>query len=326
MQTLRTQLSGRRVRLSATAEGSGGEGTIYRVEDEPDTVAKVYKAGKGSIRKLKAMLRIGPPRVQHQASWPMFAWPTDLLKDQRERVAGFIMPRIRGVSLYSLLWPSRRARDQPNLSRKGLYVIATHLARTLQALHESGHAANDLNASNVFITEQSVVLIDCDSFEIRDAECGKIYICTAGKPKYTPPEFQGLNYRKYRGGQAFDRFALATLVFQLLMEGMHPFAGKYRGQNYGNNTLGSRIAGGQWPYASRTPSRPRPASPPLSILPPPLQKLFRKCFEDGHRDPSLRPSAQRWLDVLAQVSDQLSMCSKGHHYSFHLSGCPWCSR
>ena len=325
MPAFRTQSSGRNVRLSDSAEAEGGEGAIHGVEGAPEVVAKVYKKGKGSVEKLKVMLRLGSPGPRYQSSSPMFSWPIDLLEDKRGRIRGFLMPRIKGVSLYSLLWPDRRAKDQPQLSRKGLYAIAGHLARTLEELHDEGHAANDLNATNVFVTEYGVTLIDCDSFEVLDLKHKKVYICTVGKPKYTPPEFQGQNYRDFRGGQAVDRFALATLIFQLLMAGMHPFAGRYPSQQGGDQTLGARIASGQWPYADWTRAEPRPASPPLSILPPPLQELFRACFVDGHKDPSKRPSAQQWHNALATALSQLRECSRGHHYGSHLSNCPWCS-
>ena len=63
----------------------------------------------------------------------------------------------------------------------------------------------------------------------------------------------------------------------------NPFAGRYVdvGEPGG---ISERIAAGHWPYARsrRVPYAPNPHAPPFDTLPPRVQELMRRCFEDGH--------------------------------------------
>ncbi len=77
-------------------------------------------------------------------------------------------------------------------------------------------------------------------------------------------------------------------------------------------------------------SPPCPVQPPknvpnLNLLHPSLVELMRRCFIDGHRNPSLRPSPAVWEKTIASAEEALVSCSEGHWYSDHLRTCPYCS-
>ena len=87
------------------------------------------------------------------------------------------------------------------------------------------------------------------------------------------------------------------LIFQLLMQGTHPFAGRFTGEGE-PETLGRRIAAGHWPFSRppRGPYEPIPTAPPFAVLPFPVRELMRQCFEDGHARPSCAATAlDDWL-------------------------------
>ncbi|MCU0544035.1 MAG: hypothetical protein MUE44_17980 [Oscillatoriaceae cyanobacterium Prado104] len=67
---------------------------------------------------------------------------------------------------------------------------------------------------------------------------------------------------------------------------------------------------------------------PLNIIHPELQKLFRKCFNDGHHKPNARPSAADWETALEVAISELAQCSveSGHHYAKSYGKCYWCER
>ena len=91
----------------------------------------------------------------------------------------------------------------------------------------------DLNESNVLVTENArISLIDIDSFQVRIPTAGNVvtYRSLVGKPEYTPPELQGVNFRSVDRSYEHDRFALGVLIFQLLMEGNHPFSVRWQGR------------------------------------------------------------------------------------------------
>uniref|UniRef100_A0ACD5H2V0 Uncharacterized protein n=1 Tax=Desertifilum tharense IPPAS B-1220 TaxID=1781255 RepID=A0ACD5H2V0_9CYAN len=125
-----------------------------------------------------------------------------------------------------------------------------------------------------------------------------------------------------------DLFGLAVLIFQLLMEGTHPFAGVYKLPG-DPPPMEKRIAEGYFPYGrKRVPVTPMPVAPPFEILHPMLQELFIRCFEDGYLNPGVRPDARTWASALSNAEDSLVTCAKNdqHRYSSHLSRCPWCDR
>ena len=65
------------------------------------------------------------------------------------------------------------------------------------------------------MTQALVTLVDSDSFQVTVGD--KIYRCTVGKTEYTPPELQGTRFADIDRGADHDPFALAILIFQLLM-------------------------------------------------------------------------------------------------------------
>lgn len=337
--------SGRQVTVdSEPFDSSGGEADIYEVMSAPDELfplgsnvegpsdilAKIYgqkDRNQNFLRqKLKAALKVGPPG-QNDA-WPdqneeWFAWPKTPLSDRNGSLAGYLMRKVRGTSFYAIMKPHRRANQQPQLGRGGLYVIAVNLAYAVERLHREGHAIGDFRPKDVIVTSEGVTLIDCDSYEIRDRSELRIYPCLVGRPEYTAPEYQGKSHSSYHGEQAADRFVLAVLLFRLFMAGTHPFSGRY--PNASQNRLGGHIKRGRWPYAAGNAAKPQRGAMSLDLLPPLLQEAFRTSFVEGHGRPDRRLSPGRWRTVLNRARRRLRECQRGHKYSSHLgSKCPWC--
>jgi DNA-binding helix-hairpin-helix protein with protein kinase domain len=77
----------------------------------------------------------------------------------------------------------------------------------------------DLRESNLLVAPSGlVVLIDCDSFQVRDDEDGRVYHCRVGSGEYLPPELQaGVDFSRLEVDRLeADRFSLAVLVFRFL--------------------------------------------------------------------------------------------------------------
>ena len=174
-----------------------------------------------------------------------------------------------------------------------------------------------------------MTLVDTDSFQVREPQNGVVYRCPVGKPEFTPPELQGCRFTHLDRAPEHDLFGLAVFIFQLLMEGTHPFAGIFAGLG-DPPPYEARVAAGHFPYGRKHhgPYRPMPSAPPSDILHPPLQELFRRCFEEGHRHPRRRPTAQLWQRALQEAESTLVSCSTNdqHVYGNHLRACPWCMR
>ena len=313
---------------------SGGEGTIYKVPRYPNLAAKVYHAQKRSserIAKLQIMVAHPPDNPTEHLNHPSIAWPTDLLRDTAtDQVVGFVMPRLEKMLPLSEVYnPRARRRQLPLFNYRYLVRTARNLCAAVQAVHRAGYVIGDLNESNVLVSDQALVtIVDTDSFQVRDPQTGVVHRSLVGKPEYIPPELQGCSFADVDRLPEHDAFALAVLIFRLLMEGFHPFDGKYNGKGE-SPEISSRIEKGYFPYACRsTPIKPSPLAPPFEMLHPKIRALFLRCFEEGYRDRSIRPRVEDWLSALDEVEALLQQCGQNeqHYYWAHMQSCPWCER
>ncbi len=335
MQVLRFLPNQKTTSINLTMSlGRGGEACIYTVPTDINLVAKIYhQPSLEQARKLEVMLTHPPENPTANLGHISIAWPTELLRssDGSGSVVGFLMPRIRGmrpsIDFYN---PRTRRQYCPLFNYQYLLRSARNLAAAFAALHASGYCLGDVNESNILVSDTALVtVVDTDSFQVSDPNNNVVYRCPVGKPEFTPPELQNKTFAQCDRVVAHDLFGLAVLIFQLLMEGAHPFSGIFQGAGE-PPTYEGRIAQGHFTYSQRrrVPYIPTPISPPWEILHPSLQELLVRCFEDGHNNPQLRPTAQNWLSALAETENSLISCTSNpqHRYSNHLRSCPWCER
>ncbi len=329
---MRVRLEGKaqEIILEGSPLGRGGEASIYAVPGRPDLAAKIYhNPSDEHAAKLAAMLAAPPVPPPQPGQHVPLAWPLSRLLESSGdgRVIGYLMPRIDKAHLiWEIYNPGVRREICPHFHHSSLLRTARNLAAVVHSLHECGYIIGDLNESNVLVTPQaSVTLIDVDSFQVPGRD--RLYRCRVGRPEYTPPELQGVAFADVDRLPQHDAFALAVLIFQLLMQGIHPFAGTCLGNNE-PSSLAARIAAGHWPYTwLRTGLiQPSPHAPPWFALPPSVQELLRRCFEDAHEEPDLRPSAAEWRNALEEAELQLTTCLHNDQHVYHrqLDHCPWC--
>jgi serine/threonine protein kinase len=330
---VRCQSNGRYISLERTSTlGVGGEACIYAAPQDPSLVAKVYhKPTDERARKLAVMLANPPDDPMVAQGHVSIAWPVDLLCSAAGETVGFLMPRMTGMnSILNFYNPRTRRQHCPLFNYLYLHRTARNLAAAVRALHERGYVIGDVNESNIFVADTALVtLVDTDSFQVCDPHSGAVYRCTVGKPEFTPPELQGVTFANIDRAPEHDLFGLAVVIFQLLMEGTHPFSGTFQGEGE-PPSYQERISAGHFPYSGRrrVPYRPALAAPPFGILHPALRKLFVRCFKDGHRKPRVRPDARAWQNALNDAENALVACSTSdqHRYGDHIKICPWCER
>jgi len=243
------------------------------------------------------------------------------------RFIGFLMPKITGGrSIFHIYNPVMRKQLAYPFDTYALYRTAANLCVMIASIHAKGYVIGDINESNILVNRDALVtIVDCDSFQVTD-EQGIIHRCHVGKPEFTPPELQGVSFKEVDQSADHDLFGLGVLLFQLLMNGFHPFAGVLSShQSVGRVDLHA-IRHGLFPYAKNQPSIiPPPSAPPIRWLAPQVQALFEQCFVEGHRQKSARPTARQWYHQLDTAESMLQTCDEGDHiYSDHLADCPYC--
>lgn len=311
--------------------GGGGEGKIYEVNGETSLVAKVYHQGKNTnTEKLRAMYAHPPQDPAKAQNHISIAWTIDLLLNvNSQEIVGFLMGKAANMRpIHSFYTPKNRRQHLPGFNYLYLHRTARNLASAISALHKSDYVVGDVNESNILVAETALItLVDTDSFQVRDSQNGKIYRCPVGKAEFTPPELQGKNFRDIDRHLSHDLFGLGVLIFQLLMEGTHPFEGVFQGTGE-PPAKEKRISNGHFPYSKHAPYIPKPFAPSFNTLSPSLQKLFTQCFVDGHHNPAARPDAQTWVKTIEEAEQDLITCgsNQNHLYGNHLKVCPWCQR
>ena len=136
----------------------------------------------------------------------------------------------------------------------------------------------DLKPQNVLVCPRSlrVTVVDTDSFQIA-GRGGRLHGCPVITPEYTAPELHRQGLSRARRTPASDAFALAVIVYQLLLGGSHPFEGD------GEGRVPDRIRRGQCPIVPGVTAVRAPASAvPFSTIHPALREAFVRCFGEGH--------------------------------------------
>ena len=319
----------------ASVLGSGGEGNVYLIPDEPGTVAKIYhRQARARGAKLLLMVKNPPARIDTDGH-PAIAWPLDTLHTglpaEPDNLAGFIMRHARSMKPIGQCFnPSTREREFPSFTYRHLCVVALNLAQAVARVHGGNYVIGDINESNALVGQNGMTtLIDTDSFQLIDEDSGAVYRNPVGKLEYTPGDLQGQRFDMIDREQYHDRFGLGVIIFQLLMEGRHPFSGIYSGPGEPPD-IGESISAGYFVHGtSRTiPLKPGPGYMPWSTLSPEIAQMFRLCFDVGHENRIVRPTAFRWYEIMLQTSEALETCAKNgnHVYIPGGPGCPWCER
>ncbi len=282
--------------------GRGGEGPVYAIHGSPSACAKIYSKNLSheDHKKLIVMVKNPPSDPAYDSrKHKSIAWPNAILyaDSKKAQFAGFVMPKIDGKifkkALHYLDPSDRRKLFGGGFTWRHLFTTAFNIVSAVAAIHERGYCIGDVNESNILIAPDALVtLIDCDSFQVRDNSSRITYRCLVGKPEYTAPELQGRSYKDIDRTFETDCFALGVIIFQLLMEGTHPYQAKGPLVKDAPSTH-EKIIKGYFPYTSKLSGiAPPEYAPPFEILHPELRQLFHRCFADGHKTPQVRPSAK----------------------------------
>lgn len=309
---------------------SSGEGEIWRTSAAGE-IAKIYISDQGLARrgeKLAAMLAF-PPKDPAAPDRVSIAWPSGLLKDTKGVVLGFTMPEVQDAKRPPVLYnQALRKRTAPGVDWFYIHTAAQNIAKVCSAVHDRGYVIGDLKAENFLVDRyMQTVVIDTDSFQIRDPKTNRLYHCPVGTPEYTPRELMNKDFGSLERLPEHDHFAMAVLIYQFLMA-QHPFSGgQYRGRGEAPHETVQRIEQGLWLYGRHGQYTPVRNDPPFNTLHPALQSLFKRCFDDGHTKPGARPSAKEWEVALEQATSALAWCTTDemHVYSGHHKGCSWCA-
>lgn len=268
--------------------GQGGEGACWLTDS--DQVCKIYRPDRLSPAledKLALMVEAG-------CSTSGICWPRELVRDGKGRFIGYLMDRAQGRSLHSVL--SVRANMErlfPHWTRKNLVSLAIEAVERIGAMHRRNVLLGDINTQNILLSQdEKLWFVDVDSYQVEN------YPCPVGTVTFTAPEIQGRDFKSFLRTEEQEQFALATLIFMILLPGKPPYS------HQGGGNPGENIKLGNFPYAvgeKRGENVPRgPWRNIFSNLPRAIKDGFEAVFNRGDRIP-----AYRWLELLKDYSENL---------------------
>lgn len=265
---------------------SGGEGTIYTTSIS-GLVAKIYKPEKLNRAKFEKLSLMMSKSIDCEG----VCFPLALLYNQRNEFVGYLMKQANGKELQRCVFiPQLLKKNFPNWTKVDTVTLCVTILKKLKYLHERNIILGDINPNNILvISPTEVYLVDADSYQIEG------FPCPVGTINYTAPEIQRKEYSSFLRTLGNERFAVATLLFMIMLPGKPPYS-LQGGENQIDN-----IINGDFAYASG--SRSTGKAPEgmwrfcWSHLPRYLKDDFYETFrKDGeHSTEKTRYSTGDWL-------------------------------
>lgn len=305
--------------------GEGGEGTVYRLAGNSSQAIKVYASPLTAerVQKIKILAQFDQADINQ-----FTAWPSGLVFDDKGRARGLLLPVVeRGKDIHHLYTPSSRRKHFPSADWRFLVHVSRNVARAFAAVHALELVIGDVNPGSILVLGDGTVrLIDVDSFQVT-VPGRRPLLCTVAVSLFLPPELHQAPLNSVVRTPDHDAFGLAITIFQLLMLGRHPYAGRFLG--VGEMPIERAIAEHRFAFGGHATDhqmqRP-PNTVGMEILPSRVATLFESAFAPpAHR--RLRPSATEWVQALDQLAAELVRCQRNskHHYPRSAPLCPWCS-
>ncbi len=298
---------------------------MYRLAGHSSQAIKVYASPLTVERaqKIKILTQFSQTDIDR-----FTAWPSGLALDEQGQARGLLLPVVEhGKDIHHLYTPSSRRKQFPTADWRFLVHVSGNVARAFAAVHALGLVIGDVNPGSILVLGDGTVrLIDVDSFQV-PVPGGRPLLCTVAVSLFLPPELDQAQLNSVVRTPDHDAFGLAITIFQLLMMGRHPYAGRFLGA--GDMPIERAITEHRFAYgahaADRQMQRP-PNAVGMEILPSRVAALIEAAFAPpAHQH--LRPSASEWVQALDQLAAELAhcRCNPTHYYPRSASLCPWCN-
>jgi uncharacterized protein YecT (DUF1311 family) len=306
----------------------GAAGTIHHVIGEAGLLAKLYIKQKDLPEyklKIEAMLAARPnlpPFLYNGRNYVQIAWPVGMVYRRLDFV-GFVMPEVdfqASTELDNVLQKAMRTRKAIPEFYGARVLLAANLAALLAELHKLGHYMVDVKPVNMRFYPGAwyMAILDTDGFSINGR---RRYPARQFSDEYIAPEARGKPPETL--GLEEDLFALATIIFQLMNNGLHPFQGI---DTHGNHptSVQERIFAKLYPYGLT--SHPQ-VNPSLSSIHEFLERETRLLFDRAFLSTTGRPTAREWRNHLRNLltNKVLVRCKASNDHAHFSKGCGLCA-
>lgn len=287
----------RELRLEKTI-GNGGEGAIYLTDS--GEIAKIYYSEECTMFRGEKIRRM----LSHRLQYPGICFPKGLVCNRQGTFFGYLMDKAEGIALSgTVLNPMAMRQNFPDWKKDDVVSLSLEILRKMRYLHSNNIIMGDINPGNILVKDpHHVFFVDTDSYQIEDLPC------PVGTTDFTAPErlkAGKVDYAHFLRTIDDDNYAIAVLLFMLMMNGVHPYTSVGERTREENTVLKSfpysvksngyhSVPRGKWRYY-------------WSNLPYRLKEAFANSFKAGGEcsDPGRRYSVEEWLRIFNEYQHKL---------------------
>ena len=207
-----------------------------------DTCSLLDEHVPALVEHLMPLLEANGKKLERMIAEPVccagVCWPRELLSDAEGNFVGYRMECAHGTELQRALFtrPALEAHF-PEWKKADTVQLCITILEKICALHEHGIILGDINPLNILVVSATEVwFVDCDSYQIGG------YPCPVGTVRFTAPEIQKRNFADFLRTEGNEAFAIATLLFMIMLPGKSPYAQE------GGGDLGEAILAMDFPY------------------------------------------------------------------------------
>ncbi|OCS91107.1 protein kinase domain-containing protein [Caryophanon latum] len=263
---------------------TGGEGSVYKTSTP--YVAKIYKKEKLTLRNYEKIKRMLSKQVKCEG----VCWPVEMLFNAKNEFVGFLMPEAKGKELQKTIFIKPLfLKHFPDWKKKDTVQLTLTILDKIQYLHQRNIILGDINPSNILVVSpKEVYFVDTDSYQIEE------FPCPVGTVNFTAPEIQRKRFSDFLRTFEHENFAVATLLFMLMLPGKPPYS-QQGGESPVENIINMDFS---YPFGDnsnkKTPDGPWRFS--WSHLPYDIKESFYKSFRKGeeYSVPAKRLRAGDW--------------------------------
>lgn len=273
----------------------GGEGVIYTTDT--NYIAKIYKKENNTKRKYeKIKLMLTKPIECDGICSPVAA-----LYNFNKEFVGYLMPKASGKELQkSIFIKPLFVKKFPDWKKRDTVELCITILEKIKYLHDRNIIMGDINPANILVVSpKEVYFVDTDSYQIED------FPCPVGTNNYTAPEIQKKHFADFLRTRGNENFAVATLLFMLMLPGKPPYS-----QQGGEDPIANIISMDfSYPFGESS-NKKTPDGPWRYIwshLTYDLKKAFYNTFrkDADNSTESTRLSVDEWLSIFGYYLELL---------------------
>ncbi|WP_309572484.1 hypothetical protein [Deinococcus sp.] len=301
--------------------GQGVRADVFLLRSRPDLVAKRWRDDlkPEEAEYLRELVAAHTPELEGVSTWPV-----NTLHDHGGGLLGLVRPYLNLGDFRELPFlysPALRQRAFTNAGWAFRVKVAAAVAQTFAGLHAAGQVMGDVNPLHVLVSSQGKVrLVNVDAWQLTVG--ARMFRTPTASTLFLPPESQEQDLNALTRTVNHDLFGLSVLLFLLVFDGRHPYAGL---PDHGD-VLTPAHAMAEDAYAYAHPPlpgvRPPPEGLPMGALPHSVQTMFGRAFSPLHDH---RPAAEAWAQELSILADTLVPCDRDDSHQHEIgTPCPWC--